>query len=419
MVQLHKKFTDEQIKELLQRYINREIKREYIQQILEIGKTRLFALLKKYSRSPNSFSVQYSRTVTTRSIAPEIENNMLKELAIDKKLIADKNTPLRYYNYSYIQTRLQDTYNQFVSLPTIIDRARKNNFYLPKKPARKIHDRIVLTNNVGELIQHDSSHHQWSPYAPKKWYLITSIDDYSRFLFYAKLIDHESSWAHIAAIEAVFLKYGFPLSYYVDSHSIFRFVRGRDPIHYQQHLLTDEVDPQWKQVLDDCKVKVIYALSPQAKGKVERPYGWIQDHLVRTCARENVTQLKHAQSILDQEMARYNYHQVHSTTGEIPQVRFQRALNQNFSLFRSFAIKPPYLSTKDIFCLRLNRKADSYRQISIHNHLLKVNRLNPHEPVNLRIYPLNALFSEVRFWANNQLLDTQKLSNSIFKTVHF
>ncbi len=419
MTQLHKKFTDEQIKELLQRYINRKIERKYVQQILGIKRRRFFVLVKKYTRNPKSFSVQYLRTGSTRSIAPEIEKNILKELAIDKKLIEDKNTPLRYYNYSYIQTRLQNTYHQSVSLPTIIDRARKNNFFLPKKPARKIHDREVLTNNVGELIQHDSSHHQWSPYAPKKWYLLTSIDDYSRFMFYAKLIDHESSWAHIAAIEAVFLKYGFPLSYYVDSHSIFRFVRGRDPIHYQQRLLTDEVDSQWKQVLDDCKVKVIYALSPQAKGKVERPYGWIQDHLVRTCARENVTQLKHAQAILEQEMHRYNYLQVHSTTREIPHVRFQNALNQNFSLFRSFAIKPPYLSSKDIFCLRMNRKADSYRQISIHNHHLKVNRLNPYEQVTLRIYPLNALFSEVRFWSNNQLLDVQKLSNSIFKTVHF
>jgi len=35
-------------------------------------------------------------------------------------------------------------------------------------------------------------------------------------------------------------------------------------------------------------VKVIYALSPQAKGKVERPYRWIQDRLVKTCYRENI-----------------------------------------------------------------------------------------------------------------------------------
>jgi hypothetical protein len=39
-----------------------------------------------------------------------------------------------------------------------------------------------LTNYIGELIQHDCSHHKWSPYATSKWYLITSLDDYSRKL---------------------------------------------------------------------------------------------------------------------------------------------------------------------------------------------------------------------------------------------
>ena len=65
---------------------------------------------------------------------------------------------------------------------------------------------------------------------------------------------------------------------------------------------TDDVDPQWKKVINDCNVKPIYALSPQAKGKVERPYGWIQDHLVRTCIRENVKDINHAQRVLNAEL---------------------------------------------------------------------------------------------------------------------
>jgi len=45
------------------------------------------------------------------------------------------------------------------------------------------------------LIQHDSSYHLFSPADGEKWYLITSIDDYSRFLLYAKLVQRETSWA--------------------------------------------------------------------------------------------------------------------------------------------------------------------------------------------------------------------------------
>ena len=130
----------------------------------------------------------------------------------------------------------------------------------------------------------------------------------------------------------------------VDSHSTFRFVQGRDSFWRNHYRLTDEADAQWKQVLDDCKVKVIYALSPQAKGKIERPYRWIQDRLVRVCAREGIYDINQAQSILNDLIQKYNYQWVHSTTGEIPYIRFQRAL-------REFTIRPLFKSTKDIFCL--------------------------------------------------------------------
>ena len=418
MAQLHKKFTDEQIKEFIKRYLNKEIERTYIQEILGIKKRRFFILVKKYRENPETFSIQYTRSTKTRKIPQSAERNILRELKVEKKLIQDKNVPLRSYNYSYIKDHLEKKYKQKVSLPTIIDRAKKNDFYL-KKPKRTIHDREVLTNYTGEIIQHDSSHHKWSPYAKEKWYLITSLDDFSRYLLYAKLIKKETSWAHICALQAVMLKHGFPFSYYVDCHSIFRFVQGRDSLWRKHHKLTDEANPQWKQVLNDCNVKVTYALSPQAKGKIERPYGWLQDRLIRTCARETITDIRYAQRVLTQEVYRYNNRQVHSTTKEIPYMRFQSALNDNKSLFREFAIRPPYQSIKDIFCLRINRTINPYRQISLNNLQLKVNGATPGETVNIRIYPMCNGIAEVRFWCNDKLIDVKKIKNSDLGTVHF
>jgi len=88
-------------------------------------------------------------------------------------------------------------------------------------------------------------------------------------------------------------------------------------------------------------VKVIYTLSPQAKGKIERPYRRIQDRLVRTCYRENIRDIKEAQLILNNLIQKYNYKMVHSTTGEVPYIRFQRTLREKRSLFREFTISPP------------------------------------------------------------------------------
>ena len=69
-------------------------------------------------------------------------------------------------------------------------------------------------------------------------------------------------------------------------------------MHYK---VTDEVDPQWKQALNDCHVKITYALSPQARGKIERPYGWLQDRIVRTCARENIRTIDQVRQLLKLE----------------------------------------------------------------------------------------------------------------------
>ena len=127
------------------------------------------------------------------------------------------------------------------------------------------------------------------------------------------------------ALETVWLRYGFPYSYSVDNHSIFRFVQTRDSFWRKHQRLTDEINPQWKQVLDKCRVKITYALSPQAKGKIERPFQWLQDRIVRFYYRENTTTIEEGQQILNNEMNRYNYHQVHSATGEIPALRMAKA----------------------------------------------------------------------------------------------
>lgn len=410
MSQLHKKFTDAQVKELFARYGKGEIPRRYIQEVLGIKERRFFALLGQYRKNPDKFSIQYQRRQPPR-ISEQTEKTLLKELAVEKKIIEDKDTPVRRYNYSYIRDILADKHKRAVSLSTIIDRAKKYGFYL-KRTKQATHDREVLTHYAGELIQHDASLHLWAPAAGEKWSLITSLDDHSRFILYAELVRRESSWAHILALQSVFLKYGFPYSYYVDSHSIFRFVQGRDSIWRDHRKLTDEVDPQWKQVLQDCGVKVTYALSPQAKGKIERPYQWLQDRLVRTCVRDNTADIRRARTFLRREVERYNFRQVHSTTLEVPYFRLQKALQEKRSLFRQFQIKPPFQSVKDMFCLRTERTVDAYRRVSISTRQLSVNKADPDDHLTVRFHPMTGGVTELRFWRNDQLLDVQRLKTA-------
>lgn len=418
--QLHKRFTTEQVKALFQKYLYEGIELIYILETLQITKRRFFQLLKEYKRDPNNFSIQYERKSTTRRISAEAEKNIINELKEEKKLIEDKDISVTSYNYSYIKDQIYKKYKQKVSLPTIINRAKKEGFYKPRKRKKKSHDREIQSNYIGELIQHDSSHHKFSPYADKKWYLITSLDDYSRFLLYAKLVEKETSWHHIVALQDVFMVWGFPFHYYVDSHSIFRFVQGRDSLWRKHYLLTDEADTQWKKVLNDCRVEPIYALSPQAKGKMERPYRWLQDRIVRTCAREGIKTVEGAREILEYEVNRYNNHQVHSTTKEIPILRFERAIKEKRSLFREFEIPSPYVSVKDIFCLRVKRVVDAYHKISINNLKFQVHKAPLREEVELRIAPDEKTgLAEVRIWYKDILTDVYQVKNSDLNIVKF
>jgi len=191
----------------------------------------------------------------------------------------------------------------------------------------------------------------------------------------------------------------------VDNLRVFRFVQKRDSFWRTHHLGTDEVDPQWRQVLRQFKVDVIYAVSPQAKGKVERPYHWLQDRIVRTCALEKLTSPEDGQAVLREEVHRYNYQQVHSTTGEVPAIRFANAQKAGNSLFRPFALPKPYKSAKDVFCLRTTRIVDGYRRISLDRHSIEVPKVEVREDVEIHLVPdLAKNILEVRIWFKDKMV---------------
>jgi hypothetical protein len=262
MTQVHKRFSVEQVKVLFQGYIQGNLSRTDVESLLEIGKTRFFALVKIYRQDPEAFSITYQRTSKGR-LSEQAEMEIRRELLREKALIDDKELPIHDYNYAALADRLKKKGVQ-VSTTTITKRAKTLGCYQPRKK-KATHDREVLTAAIGDLIQHDASLHRWSPFSPEKWTLITSLDDYSRMLLYADFVEEENTWAHIQAAQFVMQTFGLPLRYYVDNLRVFRFVQKRDSLWRTHHLETDEVDPQWKQVLRQLKVDVIYALSLRPK----------------------------------------------------------------------------------------------------------------------------------------------------------
>ena len=142
--------------------------------------------------------------------------------------------------------------------------------------------------------------------------------------------------------------------------------------------------------------------------------------MVRTCARERIDKVDGAREVLRYEVDRYNNHQVHSTTREIPFIRFENAADQHKSLFRQFTVKPPYQSHRDIFCLRAERHVNNYGRISLNNIVMAVPGVPIREKVSLRLVPNQKTgFTEVRMWYQDKLVGTQLVKNTDINLVHF
>jgi hypothetical protein len=108
------------------------------------------------------------------------------------------------------------------------------------------------------------------------------------------------------------------------------------------------------------------------------------------------------------------------TTGEIPAVRLEKALEEGAALFRPFKVPFPYESTHDVFCLRDSRITNSYRKISLNGIELRVPGVDPHEKVDLRMIPDSEKgLTEIRFWHNGKLVSTQKIKTSSLIPVRF
>ncbi len=201
---------------------------------------------------------------------------------------------------------------------------------------------------------------------------------------------------------------------------MFRFVQYRDSYHRTQDWQTDDTDPRWRQVLRGLGVDVIYALSPQAKGKVEWPYRWLQDRIVRTCALEHIATIEEAPSVQRDELTRNNQHQVHSTTGQIPDIRFAEAKASGHSLFRPFVLPRPYHAPHDVFCLQTIRVVNSYRRISLFGQNIVVPHVPPRVEVEIHLVSDFAKqLIEAWMWWAGKLAHSVSLPMHLAHGVHF
>jgi transposase InsO family protein len=169
-----------------------------------------------------------------------------------------------------------------------------------RKPYRQ---RRARKEFFGEMVQMDGSYHDWFE-GRRGWaVLMVLIDDATSEVF-AWFSEGETTIAAMEAFRGYVERYGLPRALYVDRDSIYRCDREST---IAENLAGKEPTTQFGRAMEELDVNVIMAHSPQAKGRVERVNGTLQDRLVKALRREKVSDLAAANRFLQKKfLAAFN-----------------------------------------------------------------------------------------------------------------
>jgi hypothetical protein len=161
---------------------------------------------------------------------------------------------------------------------------------------RPYRQRRARKEYFGELVQMDGSHHDWFE-GRREWaVLMVLIDDATSEVF-AWFSAGETTLAAMEAFCGYVNRYGLPQALYVDRDSIYRCDREAT---ITENLAGKEPTTQFGRAMEELDVAVIMAHSPQAKGRVERVNGTLQDRLVKALRRAKISDLHSANRFLQE-----------------------------------------------------------------------------------------------------------------------
>jgi hypothetical protein len=157
----------------------------------------------------------------------------------------------------------------------------------------------------GQMIIWDGSPHRWLEERGPQLCLQAAVDDATgKLLAGAHFEEQECSAGYLRVLAAMVRAHGVPWSAYMDQHSSLK--RNDDYWSLEEELKGEREPTQVGRALQALGVEVIYALSPQAKGRVERLWGTLQDRLVSELRLANARTMEQANLVLEQFREDFN-----------------------------------------------------------------------------------------------------------------
>jgi hypothetical protein len=259
-------------------------------QLLRLTRRQVFRLLRGYrDRGPAALVSSKRGKPSNRSYPPALRTEVL---ALIKANYPDFGPTLAC-------EKLVERHGIHIGIETIRQWMLADGIWKDRKQRLKpVHQPRYRRDCVGELVQIDGSEHWWFEDRGPPCTLLVYIDDATSRLMHLKFVETESTFDYFLATREYLERYGKPVAFYSDKHATFRVNKvgatGGDGM------------TQFGRALHQLNIDIICANAPQAKGRVERANGTLQDRLVKEMRLAGITTMEAANAFLPAFMEDHN-----------------------------------------------------------------------------------------------------------------
>jgi len=276
----------------------------------------------------------------------------LKE-SIQERILALARGKYRDVNDTHLRELLVEKERITVGRETLRGMLRKAGIPPKRKRHRsKYRKRRERKDAFGMMLQIDASPHDWLEGRGPWLTLVGTVDDATGYAW-SRFVAAETTWAYLNLMREVISSHGLPLSLYSDRHSIFHPLREQTIIEQLKNL---QPLTQFGRAMNELGITISKAWSPQAKGRIERFFGFLQDRLVVELRLAGAKTMDEANQVLDRFLRDYNR-------------RFICAPKVQGSVFRKL---PASQHLNHILCLKETRVVNKDHTVSFEGLVLQI-----------------------------------------------
>jgi hypothetical protein len=255
-----------------------------------------------FRRLKNLFRISGVNMIAHKSRGKRSHNAISQQL----KKVAMNIVREKYHDFgpTLAQEKLLENHAIELSVETVRQEMIGADIWIPKvKKRANIHQMRERRYQEGELVQIDGSPHKWFEHRAPECDLLVFIDDATGKLLWLEFAESESTESYFKAVKNYLLLHGRPLSFYSDKHSVFRVNTTKVN---SASINDDNGETQFGRAMRELKIEMIFANSPQAKGRVERSNQTLQDRLVKELRLLEISSIEEGNKYLPEFMMIFN-----------------------------------------------------------------------------------------------------------------